>query len=174
MKITAVFILLFILNLPGLSFAQVTDYELGSSLLNRYSQQTGFFDLSDPNAVNIKVAIWGFVRYPGKYVVPSYTTVLDLLSYAGGPSESTDLDKLRLYRIKEDGKQELVLFDYNDIMWSEKIEKRFRSIPDLEAGDILIVPGSPRYYTRDDISFWVSITSALVTIAILVLNLIGN
>jgi len=154
--------------------AQITDYELGTKSGLRYNQQSGYFDLSDPDAVNIKVAVWGFVRYPGKYLVPSYTNLLDLLSYAGGPSNDSHLDDLRLYRTKEDGSQEMLVFNFNDLLWESKLDSKNRKVPLIEAGDILVVPGSPRYYARDLVSMWATILSALVSIAILVLNLVRN
>lgn len=156
------------------SFGQITDYELGSKLSRTQYQQTGYYDLSDPEAVNIKVAVWGFVRYPGKYLVPSYTTILDLLSFAGGPTNDSHLDEIKLYRNKEDGSQEMIVYDYNDILWETKLDSRNRINPYIEAGDILVVPGSPRYYARDLVSMWATILSALVSIAILVLNLVKN
>lgn len=154
--------------------AQITDYELGTKSGYRNNQQSGYFDLSDPDAVNIKVAVWGFVRYPGKYLVPTYTNLLDLLSFAGGPSNDSHLDDIRLYRTKEDGSQEMLVFNFNDLLWESKLDSKNRKIPLIEAGDILVVPGSPRYYARDLVSMWATILSALVSIAILVLNLVRN
>ncbi len=31
----------------------------------------------------------------------------------------------------------------------------------LEAGDIIVVPGGPRYYARDDIAFYLGIVTTL-------------
>lgn len=155
-------------------FGQITDYELGAKLSRTQYQQTGYYDLSDPEAVNIKVAVWGYVRFPGKYLVPSYTTILDLLSFAGGPSNDSHLDEIKLYRNKEDGSQEMLIFDYNDILWETKLDSKKRIVPQIEAGDILVVPGSPRYYARDLVSMWATILSALISLTILVLNLVRN
>ncbi|MBS3944485.1 MAG: SLBB domain-containing protein [Melioribacter sp.] len=155
-------------------FSQITDYELGTKTGFRYNSQSGYFDLSDPDAVNIKVAVWGFVRYPGRYLVPTYTSLLDLLSYAGGPSNDSHLDDLRLYRNKEDGSQEMFVFNFNDLLWESKLDSKKRPVPFIEAGDILVVPGSPRYYARDVVSMWATILSALVSIGILILNLVRN
>lgn len=153
-------------------FGQIKDYELGASMLqNRFNQQTGYFDLSDPESVNIKVSVWGFVRYPGKYVVPIYTTVIDLLSYAGGPTDAAHLDDLRIYRVTEDSAQVLIKIDYNDIMYESNLSKEYKKPPSLEAGDILVVPGAPRLYTRDQVSIWVSVLSALISLSILILNI---
>ncbi|MEG8947055.1 SLBB domain-containing protein [Rosettibacter firmus] len=168
-------ILFFYFLLFTVVLGQVKDYELGASVLpNRYTQQSGFFDFSDPESVNIKVSVWGFVRYPGKYVVPIYTTVIDLLSYAGGPTDAAHLDDLRIYRVNEDSTQVLIKVDYNDIMYENKLTKAYKKPPSLEAGDILVVPGSPRLYARDKVSIWVSIMSALISLSILILNITRN
>ena len=45
-------------------------------------------------AINIKVSVWGYVARPGKYIVPDYTTVSDLLSFAGGPNQNAEMDDL--------------------------------------------------------------------------------
>ncbi len=29
------------------------------------------YDYSDPEQINIKVLIWGYVKYPGQYIIPS-------------------------------------------------------------------------------------------------------
>ena len=81
------FIALFSFSKLTSSFAQDKDVQIGSSLNPRIQSQGGFFDYSDPEAVNIKVSVWGFVKYPGKYVIPEYSNLSDLLSYAGGPTD---------------------------------------------------------------------------------------
>lgn len=169
---TKLFVVTFYFLIFSSIFAQVKDYELGASTLpNRFNQASGFFDFSDPEAVNIKVSVWGFVRYPGKYVVPIYTTVIDLLSYAGGPTDAAHLDDLRIYRINEDSLQVLIKIDYNDIMYEKKLSKAYKKPPSLEAGDILVVPGAPRLYTRDKVSIWLSVLSTLISLSILILNI---
>ena len=165
-------LLLYIVAVSNIN-AQAKDYELGSSpLLNRFSQQSGYFDLSDPESVNIKVSVWGFVRYPGKYLIPIYASVTDLLSYAGGPTDAAHLDDLRIYRINDDSSQTLIKVDYNDIMYKDKLDKKYKKTPTLEGGDILVVPGSPRLYTREQVSLWVTVISALVSLSILILNIV--
>ena len=82
--------------------AQEQDQQLGTPFDNRYRQ--GLYDFSDPGAINIKVSVWGYVARPGKYIVPDYTSVSDLLSYAGGPNRDSELDDLRIYRTLENGK----------------------------------------------------------------------
>ena len=156
--------LLFSLNL----FGQVKDYELGADRLNgRGNYNGGYFNYSEPTSINIKVSVWGFVKYPGRYFVPINTTVTDLLSYAGGPTADANPDQLRLYRVLEDGTNELYSFDFDDILWGDSLEHKYRKIPNLQASDILVVPGSRRYYFMDWASISLSLFSVLISLTIL-------
>ncbi|MBU1101027.1 MAG: SLBB domain-containing protein [Bacteroidetes bacterium] len=156
------------------SYAQTKDYELGTSVFDRYRTVTGLFDYSDPESVNMRVNVWGYVRYPGRYIVPVYTTVTDLLSLAGGPSEAADLEELRVIKQDADGKERMIKFSYQDVLWEDELDVSYRNLPQLEGGDILSVPGEPKLFFRDWLSVSFSIISTLVTIALLVLNITGN
>ena len=48
--------------------------------------------------LQIIVHIWGEVNKPGQYLVPDGTTVLELISLAGGPNEYSNLSNVRLTR----------------------------------------------------------------------------
>lgn len=149
--------------------AQTKDYELGSQRL--YQQYSGgYYDYSDQLSLNIKVAVWGFVRFPGRYNVPINTTMSDLISFAGGPSDDAHLEDLRLYRVNEASEQEMIKFDFNDIMWEENLRGYKREVPALRAGDILVVPGTPRLYFKDWFSITLSVISTLISLSILILN----
>lgn len=169
-----VMLLFFALLLTISINAQVKDYELGTSSLDQYRQQGGYFDYSDPSTVNIKVSVWGFVKYPGRYNVPINTTVSDLISYAGGPTDDADLEDLRIYRKYEDESQVMLKFNYNDIFWESSLEATKKYVPDLTAGDILVIPGAPRLYFKDHFSIILSVFSALISLGILILNIVRN
>ena len=171
-KVILVALLLTIFN--EINFAQTKDYEVGSSLIDRFRGSTGFFDFSDPGSVNMKVNVWGYVRYPGKYTVPVYTTVIDLISFAGGPTDDAELEEVRLIKKDEQGKETMYVFNLNDMVRETELYKSYRSLPDLGGGDILIVPGEPRLFFRDWLSITTSVISTLVTITLLVLNITGN
>jgi len=154
------------------NFAQIRDYELGSTLTEgRRNIYGGYYDYSDPEAVNIKVSVWGFVKYPGRYVIPDYTSVIDLMSYVGGPTDDSNLDELRIYRIDENNQEEMIPIDYNDLMWEDGLESKYRTVPNLKPGDILVVPGEPRLYFMDWFSIGLSIFSALISLTILILTI---
>lgn len=172
MKLKILSLIIFIILVNTLQ-AQIKDYELGADVAGmRFAPQGGYFNYSDPEAVNIKVAVWGWVRYPGKYTVPSYTSVSDLLSLAGGPTDAADLEDLRIYRINEDSTQSMIKFNYNDLLYESKLQSRYRKVPKLDAGDILVIPGEPRLYFRDHFGIWMSLFSVLISLTILVLNII--
>lgn len=171
MKIIFSIAMVFICIINQSVFAQLNDSQIGSSNSGFSNYQGNLFDYSDPQSMNIKVSVWGFVRSPGRYIIPVYTTVTDLLSFAGGPTDGSDLEDLRLYRILEDGSQQLIKFNYNDLMWENNLNTKTRATPELKAKDILIIPGAPRLYFRDWLGVGLSIFSALVSLAILVINI---
>lgn len=171
MKLRFIPILFFLLSIS--LFAQ-KDYEIGSSPLERNYRQGGLYDYSDPTSVNMKVAVWGFMRYPGRYIVPVNTTVADLLSYAGGPTDDANLEDIRLYRVMEDSTQIMIKINYNDLFWEERLASRKKYIPEIKGGDILLVPGAPRLYFKDWFSITLSVISTLISLAILILNITNN
>ncbi len=149
-----------------------TDVRLGTTYSALSSQrQGGLFDYSDPESINMRVSVWGFVKYPGRYLVPVYTSVSDLLSYAGGPTDDSQLDDLRLYRVMEDSTQHLFSFNFNDLLWANQLEVNNRKIPKLQGSDLLVVPGSPRLYFTDWFRISLSVFSAIISLWLLVLRL---
>lgn len=159
--------------LSTLNFGQVRDYELGAQLQDgaRRNIYGGYYDYSDPEAVNMNVSVWGFVRYPGRYVIPDYTSVVDLMSYVGGPTDDSNLDELRIYRIDENNTEQMIPIDFNDLMWKDNLESKYKKVPQIKPGDILVVPGEPRLYFLDWFSIGLSVFSALISLTILILTI---
>lgn len=154
--------LLFIIT----SFAQ--DIKVGAPE-GRNNFTGGFYDFSDPRYVNIMVNIWGYVKFPGKYYVPENSKILDLISYAGGPTPDAHLDDVRLYRQTDKGSTDFIRFDIEDLMFKNETLTNISALPQLKAGDIIVVPGEPRLYLRDYISIAATVTSTLVSILTFVL-----
>lgn len=138
---------------------------------NRFNQTGGFYDFSDPRYVNIMVNIWGYVRFPGKYYVPEQSKIIDLISYAGGPTPDAFLDDIRLYRQNSDGKTEFAKFNFDDLMHGKNPNANLETIPKLRPGDIIMVPGQPKLYFRDYTTIITSLISATVSLIILILNI---
>ena len=57
--------------------------------------------LGNEDELQMKVHIWGQVREPGEKLVPYETTVLELISKAGGPAQYANLSKVRVTRESE-------------------------------------------------------------------------
>jgi hypothetical protein len=145
------------------------DVQIGSNLNNYRQTQGGLFDYSDPSGINIKVQLWGYVKFPGYYVIPSYSSLNDLISFAGGPLEDAQMEDVRIYR-KSGEKSELFKYNYNDLLWEDTLHTEIY-FPKLIAGDIVVVPGEPRYFLRQDVSFYLSITTALASIVAIIISL---
>lgn len=169
-------IFVFVLSIfPVISFAQFDQQKVGN--VNALNQQGGYYNYGDPDKVNIDVNVWGYVKFPGKYLIPKGATVLDLISYSGGPLIDSKLEDIRLYRPKNDSlkltKDEVVVINYNDLVWEEKVGSKNKANRILNPGDILILTGEPRYFVRDNVNFVLSISSVLISLGILVLSIIS-
>ena len=152
-------------------FAQSNNVKLGTQYTGLQQRQGGLFDYSDPQTINMRVSVWGFIKYPGRYKIPVYTTVSDLLSYAGGPTDDSDLEDLRLYRVMEDSTQHMFKFNFNDLLWADNLEGQSRRIPKLQGSDLLVVPGAPRLYFKDWFRVSLSIFTAMISLTLLIIRL---
>lgn len=164
-------IILIIITFVGwrTSIAQ-EDVQIGST--KYYSRMMGgYFDYSDPTGINIKVQVWGYVKYPGYYIIPARSSVSELLSLAGGPNEQALMNDIRILRTNVDSSTVLFKLDYDDLLWGENLQTMVK-FPRIMAGDILIVPGEPRYFVREDITFILSITFTIASLASLIISII--
>jgi protein involved in polysaccharide export with SLBB domain len=57
--------------------------------------------LGTEEQLEMVVHVWGEVRSPGQFKVPYNTTILDIISKAGGPTQYANLSKVRLTRETE-------------------------------------------------------------------------
>lgn len=130
------------------------------------------YNYSDPNSVNFRIQLWGYVRFPGFYVVPAGTSLNELISLAGGPQEDASLDDIRVVRIKEGSPTTMVKYNYDDLVWQDEINNKVEYVT-LNAGDVVIVPGEPRYFAREDVAFYLGILTSLASIGALVISIIA-
>jgi len=155
-------------------FAQVQDYQVGSSLAG-VTTTGAYYNFSKPNTLNIEVNVWGWVNFPGKYLIPEYSDVMDLLSYAGGPTDAANLDDIRIYRVtiteNGDTTRQFLPFNYQELLWADELEKSGLNIPILKAGDNLSVPGEPKLYKADWIAIAFSTISILISLTTLIVTL---
>ena len=151
------------------SLAQDSDYQLGLSQDYLRQNQGAYYDYSDPGGLNIKVSVWGYVKYPGRYVIPERSNINDLISYSGGISDDSYIDEMRIFRVNSDSSQEMLIYNYDDLWWSETLQKKL-TISKLQAGDVLIVPGRPRWYWENYLTLTLSIVGVLLSLATLIVT----
>ena len=82
-----------------------------------------------------KLFITGQVEKPGPYPMSGPTTVLQLISMAGGLKEFTDGKKILIMRTK-DGKQTGRVFNYREVTSGKHLEQNI----ELQPGDTVVVP----------------------------------
>lgn len=122
------------LLLPLHAVAQDTQAgEFSPSSQNRAAQ----YFLGDENAIFITVNVWGKVGRPGQYNVPSGTDLLTLLSAAGGPTDRSRLDSVRIVRMVNQ-REEILDIDVKRYLKTGDLSL----IPEMKPGDTVIVAGS--------------------------------
>ena len=82
-----------------------------------------------------KIFITGEVRKPGPYPLTGNTTVLQLISIAGGLGDYAKSEKIRIVR-NEGGKQVAFKFNYKEVLNSNKLAQNI----ELKPGDTVVVP----------------------------------
>jgi len=169
MKLVIILIVLCTISPFGFIYAQ-DDIQIGST--GRTNATGALYDYSSPSAVNIKVQLWGYVRYPGFYIIPAGTSINELLSLAGGPMEDANLSDIRVVKIKEGSQTVMMKYNYNDLVWEDKLKTQIQ-FTRIDAGDIIVVPGEPRYFVREDISFYLGLLTAIASLAALVISVIS-
>jgi polysaccharide export outer membrane protein len=113
-----------------------TPEELRDALVAEASQ---FFGNPNPTVVvkeirSRKVFITGAVEKPGPYIVTAPTSVLQLISMAGGLKEYADKRNIVVMRTT-DGKQRAYVVDYQAILQRQNLEQNFLLVP----GDTVLV-----------------------------------
>jgi polysaccharide export outer membrane protein len=82
-----------------------------------------------------KVFITGQVAKPGPYPLGAPTTVLQLITIAGGVAEYADKDKIIVLR-NENGKQTTFRFNYEQVTKGKNLPQNI----ELKPGDTVVVP----------------------------------
>lgn len=167
-QLISLFFLLLILSVTAIA---QDDIQIGSPNNDyRNQRQGGLFDYSDPAGINMKVQLWGYVKYPGYYIVPVKTSINELISFAGGPNEEALLNDIRVLKTEPDSSVAMFKYNFNDMMWEDSLKSRIEFVR-LTAGDVVVVPGEPRYFLRQDVSFYLSVVTALASVVALIISI---
>ena len=99
--------------------------------------------VEDPNVTVVvkqinsrKVFITGEVLKPGAYPLNAPTSVLQLLSMAGGLREYADTKNIVVIRTAENGRQMSYRFNYKDVIGRRNLSQNIQ----LQPGDSVVVP----------------------------------
>ncbi len=138
--------------------AQVsTETELSSSKQSSQSRP-GYFYYAKPFEVTMTVNLWGEVPQQGVYVVPTNTDIIQLISFAGGPKERSNLEEVLLYRVS--GKKEVKTKVLLTIAVRDILEGKSPTVP-LAPGDMIVVKRIPDSLTWQDVLMIVNTTATL-------------
>jgi protein involved in polysaccharide export with SLBB domain len=125
---------------------------------------TSFYKLTKPGEYSITVNIWGYVKNPGRYEVPSDCDIVQLISYAAGPMNHADLSEIKLYRLYPDSgrsqKQELIMVDL------ESMPKTNKQPILLQHGDTIILEPTSYPFWMDVLAVFRDITFIVYAVAI--------
>ena len=99
--------------------------------------------VEDPNVTVVvkqinsrKLFITGQVEKPGPYPMSGPTTVLQLISMAGGLKEYTDGKRILIMRTDKTGRQMSHLFNYRQVTSGKNLAQNI----ELQPGDTVVVP----------------------------------
>lgn len=127
-------VILLLLFFVSTSFAQIFE----SPKIITGGGSSAYYFVGKTGELTITVNLWGFVRNPGRYEVPSSTDLVQLISYGGGPLKEAKLKDVRIIRnVREDSTIVEKVIKIN----VEKIIEDGDPSPILLPGDTVVVPG---------------------------------
>jgi len=108
-------------------------------------------------SVLMRVNIWGAVGKPGIHHVPAKTNLINLLSYAGGPSKNAILDQVLIKRATSTSKKNITV----DVQ--ELIEGANATNIPLEPNDIIVV-NAEKPWVSQNTAVLIGVISTIFTI----------
>lgn len=161
--------------------------ELDAQILEQIPQQPirgsnslfgggAYYNFASGSGCDIKVSIWGYVRNPGRYNIPCETNLLELLSFAGGPLEGAELDRLMIVRRggaeKPTELKEVTILDLKKYLKATNVSTAATDLL-LIPGDLVVVDGEYVMHADNFLRIMQAIVSvaSLVTAVVAVLNI---
>jgi hypothetical protein len=131
--------------------AQISTGTLGQDILRPSS--ASYYFIAKPSELSMQVNVWGFVKNPGRYEVPTSTDLIRLLSYAGGPSQDATLDNVRITRgsFRSDGGR-------------QELELDLQNLGNINPADLVLYPDDTVYI---DHSSWLNVRDIFAVITVL-------
>lgn len=139
--------------------------------LTNPAPSVNIYRYAEPGQATMDVSVWGSVRTPGVYQIRPGTDLLQLLTYAGGPTaasvQSTREERTTYVRLSRvvDGRRVLA---YDGLL--DDLITAQGPLPELQQDDVLSVEVSvrQRFGWRDGLQIF----SSVGTVAVIVLNII--
>ena len=169
-------LLMFVVLFAGNVYTQDDKERIG--LEEILKQGVNYYNYADKDKVNIEVIVWGGIKNPGKYLIPVGTTVIDLITLAGGPVSEETIEYVKLIKVKNDSlnSQTDKVINLNYTGFFEKEKKSYYKYvnPVVEAGDMIVIP------IEEEMTFWdyftivYLYTMPLLAVILSMLNLMKN
>jgi len=142
---------------------------LGAGIVNAQSRESGVslsqpnyatpsnYSIAKPGELTMQINVWGMVKNPGRYEVSIATDLVQLVSYAGGPSEDAKLDEVKITRfIKTESGVSRAQFLVN-------LEDLYR----VNESSLVLQPGDTIFLDRTNWSAIRDVLSIVTTVAVL-------
>ena len=129
----------------------------------------GYFFYAKPFEVTMTVNLWGEVPQQGVYVVSTSTDIIQLLSYAGGPRDRSNLEDVLVYRAS--GKKDVKGRVLKNVNVREILEGKSEAFP-LAPGDMIVVKQIPEAMSFMEVLTVVNTTATLAVLGLEVYNLV--
>ncbi|HZK77099.1 MAG TPA: SLBB domain-containing protein [Candidatus Kapabacteria bacterium] len=108
-----------------------------SQPLNPSTPNMPIYNVMRGGEIQIDVNLWGFVGAPGHYRVPSSTSLVELLSFAGGPTAQARLVDIRIVHADTAAQKRVEMYNLESYRDNGDLSQN----PLLEPGDTIIVSG---------------------------------
>jgi hypothetical protein len=129
----------------------------------------GYFVYAKPFEVTMDVNLWGEVRQQGVYVISTSTDIIQLLSYAGGPQEKSNLEDVLVYRAS--GKKDVKARVLKNVNVKEILEGKSEPFP-LAPGDMVVVKRIPETLSFVEVLTVVNTVATLAVLGVTIYNLV--
>ncbi|MCC6138416.1 MAG: SLBB domain-containing protein [Bdellovibrionaceae bacterium] len=137
-----------------------------SEAYSRYASGNEYISGQEPGIVMMKVNLWGAVRRPGIHHIPVKTNLIELMSFAGGPTDTALIDSITIKR-NLGVEQKRINIDLSEIIHDQK---HYDLV--LKPDDIVLVPASQPWISQN--MFLLTMVVSVVASTILSVKLIDE
>jgi len=106
------------------------------------SSSAAYYYISKPGEITMPINVWGSVGNPGRYEVPISTDLIQLLSFAGGPTPEAKMSSIKISRIVRREEEIRTVVYVVNLEHLDKLDEKAR---DLEPGDTIFIDTSASF-----------------------------